>query len=39
LLPLTAADKEVLFTLDTNQFSIKVRFDLKEMMYRGKLAV
>jgi hypothetical protein len=39
LLPLSAADKEVLFTLDTNQFSVKVRFDLKEMTYRGKLAV
>jgi hypothetical protein len=39
LLPLTAADKEVLFTLDTNQFSVKVRFDLREMVYRGKLAV
>jgi hypothetical protein len=39
LLPLTPADKEVIFLLDTNQYSIKVRFDLKEMMYRGKLAV
>ena len=39
LLPLSPADKEVLFTLDTNQFSVKVKFDLKEMMYRGKLAV
>jgi len=39
LLPLTAADKEVLFTLETNQYSIKTRFDLKEMTYRGKLAV
>jgi hypothetical protein len=39
LLPLTAADKEVLFTLETNQYSIKARFDLKEMMYRGRLAV
>jgi len=39
LLPLTAADKEVLFTLETNQFSIKARFDLKEMTYRGRLAV
>lgn len=39
LLPLKVADKEVLFTLDTNQFSVKVRFDLKEMTYRGKLAV
>jgi hypothetical protein len=39
LLPLSAADREVLFTLDTNQFSVKVRFDLKDMTYRGKLAV
>jgi hypothetical protein len=39
LLPLTAADKEVVFTLETNQFSIKARFDLKEMTYRGRLAV
>ena len=39
LLPLTVADKEVLFTLETNQYSINTRFDLKEMMYRGLLAV
>ncbi|HEY3825003.1 MAG TPA: hypothetical protein VGL82_10605 [Bryobacteraceae bacterium] len=39
LLPLTVADKEAVFTLDANEFSVKVRFDLKEMMYRGKLAV
>jgi hypothetical protein len=39
LLPITPADKEVVFTLDTNQFSVKVRFELQEMMYRGKLAV
>jgi hypothetical protein len=39
LLPLSVADKEVLFALDTNQFSVKVRFDLKEMTYRGRLAV
>jgi hypothetical protein len=39
LLPLTVADKEVLFALETNQYSIKTRFDLKEMMYRGLLAV
>jgi hypothetical protein len=39
LLPLNAADKEVLFTLETNQYSIKTRFDLKEMIYRGRLAV
>jgi hypothetical protein len=39
LLPLSATDKEVLFTLETNQYSIKARFDLKEMVYRGKLAL
>jgi len=39
LLPLTIADKEVIFMLDTNQYSIRTRFDLKEMVYRGKLAV
>jgi hypothetical protein len=39
LLPLSAADKEVVFTLETNRYSIKTRFDLKEMTYRGKLAI
>jgi hypothetical protein len=39
LLPLTPSDREVVFMLDTNQYSIRTRFDLKEMMYRGKLAV
>jgi hypothetical protein len=39
LLPLSASDKEVIFMLDTNQYSVRTRFDLKEMMYHGKLAV
>jgi hypothetical protein len=39
LFPLVPADKEVLFALETNQYSVKVRFDLKEMTYRGRLAV
>jgi hypothetical protein len=39
LLPLTVADKEVIFMLETNQYSIRTRFDLKDMTYRGKLAV
>jgi hypothetical protein len=39
LLPLSVADKEVLFSLETNQYSIKTRFNLKEMTYRGRLAV
>jgi hypothetical protein len=39
LLPLIAADKEVIFTLETNQYSVKPRFELKEMTYHGRLAV
>ena len=39
LLPLTAKDREVLFTLDTNQLAIRTKFDPKEMIYRGKLAL
>jgi hypothetical protein len=39
LLPLSVKDKEVLFTLDTNQLAIKAKFEPKEMIYRGKLAL
>ncbi len=39
LMPLTAADKEVLFSMIADQFSIRARFSLKEMRYRGMLAV
>jgi len=39
LLPLTAADKQVLFSLETNEYTIKTYFNLREMNYRGKLAV
>ena len=39
LLPLTVKDREVLFTLDTNQLAIRTKFDPKEMIYRGKLAL
>lgn len=39
LLSLSATDKEAVFELETNQYSITARFDLKEMTYRGKLAV
>ncbi|MGA2714351.1 MAG: hypothetical protein ABSG41_14680 [Bryobacteraceae bacterium] len=39
LLPLSANDKEVLFTLDTNQLAIRAKFEPKEMIYRGKLAL
>src|SRR5579863_8657585 len=35
LLPLRANDRDVLFSLDTDRFSVKAKFDLKEMMYRG----
>ena len=39
LLPLSEKDKEVTFALDTNQLAVKAKFDPKEMMYRGKLAL
>ena len=39
LLPLTVKDREVLFTLDTNQLALKTKFEPKEMIYRGKLAL
>jgi hypothetical protein len=39
LLPLSVTDKEADFILETNEYSITARFDLKEMVYRGKLAV
>jgi hypothetical protein len=39
LLPLTRRDREVLFTLDTDQLVIKAGFDPKDMIYRGKLAL
>lgn len=39
LLPLSIADKEVFFQLEADQFSIRARFDLKDMVYRGMLAV
>jgi hypothetical protein len=39
LLPLSVTDKEALFVLETNEYSITARFDLKDMMYRGRLAV
>lgn len=39
LLPLSAADKEVLFSLETNQYTIKTWFNLREMNYHGRLAV
>ena len=39
LLPLRAADKEVLFSLETSQYTIKTYFNLREMTYRGKPAL
>lgn len=39
LLPLSAQDKEVIFSLATEGYSIRARFDLKEMKYHGMLAV
>lgn len=36
---LTAQDREALFTLRTAHVSVKTRFNLKEMIYRGKLAL
>jgi hypothetical protein len=39
LLPLTAADKEVLFSLEASQYTIKTYFNLREMTYHGKPAL
>jgi hypothetical protein len=39
LLPITPGDKDILFVLNTEALSVKARFEPKEMMYRGKLAL
>lgn len=39
LFPLTVADKEVLFVLETDQYTIKTPFNLREMIYHGRLAL
>jgi hypothetical protein len=39
ILQLAADDKEVLFTTTFGYLNLKARFILKEMMYRGELAV
>jgi hypothetical protein len=39
LFPLSVADKEVLFALDADQYTIKTYFNLREMTYRGQLAL
>jgi hypothetical protein len=38
-LRLTRSDRDIVFTLDTEQLSIKAKFDGKDMTYHGKLAV
>lgn len=38
-LTLTPRDREIVFALNTNLLSLKTKFDAKEMMYHGKLAV
>ena len=39
LLPLTGKEKEVLFILHTARVSVREKFEPKNMIYRGKLAV
>jgi hypothetical protein len=39
LLPLTASDKEVEFALKSGPMAVKAKFEPKEMMYRGRLAL
>jgi hypothetical protein len=39
LLPLTVRDRDVLFSLDTDRVALKAKFDPKQMIYRGNLAL
>lgn len=39
LVKLTPADREIFFRLDTGELNLSTKFDGKEMMYHGKLAV
>jgi hypothetical protein len=39
ILPLGPKDKEILFTTLLGSFHVKAKFNLKDMMYRGNLAV
>jgi hypothetical protein len=39
LLPLSADDKDILFTLQTGSITVRAKFEPKEMIYRGKLAL
>jgi hypothetical protein len=38
-MPLTPADRDVVFSLTTAQLALKASFSPKEMLYLGKLAV
>jgi hypothetical protein len=38
-LPLTSTDKDVQFVLNTGDIELRARFDPKEMMYKGQLAI
>ena len=38
-LPLTAADKDVQFTMKLGPLTVKAKFEPKEMMFKGELAV
>jgi hypothetical protein len=38
-LPLAPSDRDIVFTLEVKQMTIKAKFDAKEMIYHGKLAV
>jgi hypothetical protein len=39
LLPLSLSDRDVTFLLKSQEFSVKAKFDPKEMVYRGMLAL
>jgi hypothetical protein len=39
LLPLRPTDRDIVFSLETEQYSIKTKFDPRQMMYKGALAV
>lgn len=38
-LPLSPGDRDIVFALNTEQLTLKAKFDAKEMSYHGKLAV
>ncbi len=39
LLPLTVRDRDVVFSLDTDRMALRAKFQPKEMIYRGTLAL